>query len=545
MVPEGDLKRLLADLKGARLSDGILCYGFTGNEHNVFGIVSSGRSFEQRKIALEEKVAEGYRAWCGMFQPIASAAARTIMVLPPPPCDNDWVARYPGVFRRRLAEQPICDPCERLELYATQCNVIRKVAREFDIDVVELPASVFSESGFLAEDCRAEENPTHGNAKFGRRVLETIIGPVDSACAAGDEAKPGMVATGRKLEHPYSDLPDSAFWKHGVTQAAAHELDPVVDVPFTISLADRVATAGSCFAQHISKRLSQGGFRFMQMESAHGVSADAPGYDFSARYGNIYTARQLLQLFDRAFGYFKPIDQVWERVEGGFCDPFRPRIEPHGYASKEAVAQATRRHLAFVRKMFRQLDVFVFTLGLTECWSSRLDGAVYPLAPGVAGGIFDRKKHEFLNFSAAEVRADLDIFLRRLRLVNPKAKMILTVSPVPLVATAAGRHVLVATTYSKSVLRVAADEIAASHKGVFYFPSYEIITGSHARGRYYADDGRSITEAGVDHVMRVFMSRATALGGEPVVACSPLDQNPYAEMEALAEADCDEEMLQR
>ena len=62
--------------------------------------------------------------------------------------------------------------------------------------------------------------------------------------------------------------------------------------------------------------------------------------------------------------------------------------------------------------------------------------------------------------------------------------MILTVSPVPLVATAAGKHVLVATTYSKSVLRVACEEVCQKAADVMYFPSYEIITGNYNRGSY-------------------------------------------------------------
>ena len=42
--------------------------------------------------------------------------------------------------------------------------------------------------------------------------------------------------------------------------------------------------------------------------------------------------------------------------------------------------------------------------------------------------------------------------------MNPKARLVLTVSPVPLAATASGSHVLPATIYSKSVLRAAAQE---------------------------------------------------------------------------------------
>jgi hypothetical protein len=83
--------------------------------------------------------------------------------------------------------------------------------------------------------------------------------------------------------------------------------------------------------------------------------------------------------------------------------------------------------------------------------------------------------------------------------------MILSVSPVPLIATAEPRHVLVSTVASKSVLRVACEKIVKACKGVTYFPSYEIVTGGFGKTSYFAEDCRSVTEDGVAHVMRVFM----------------------------------------
>ena len=146
----------------------------------------------------------------------------------------------------------------------------------------------------------------------------------------------------------------------------------------------------------------------------------------------------------------------------------------------------------------------MFTLGLTEAWRSKADGAVYPVAPGVAGGCFDPELHEFVNFTATEVRNDLFLFIEKIREINPRAKVLLTVSPVPLIATHEKRHVLVSTTLSKSALRVAADEAERHFSDVIYFPSYEIITSPAAGGAYYEDDLRQVTETGVKHVMRIF-----------------------------------------
>ena len=73
-------------------------------------------------------------------------------------------------------------------------------------------------------------------------------------------------------------------------------------------------------------------------------------------------------------------------ANGRYVDPFRPQIEPDGFDSPQAVREDRARHLAAVRRMFAELDYFVFTFGLTETWLHKPDGAALPLAPGVAGG---------------------------------------------------------------------------------------------------------------------------------------------------------------
>jgi len=127
--------------------------------------------------------------------------------------------------------------------------------------------------------------------------------------------------------------------------------------------------------------------------------------------------------------------------------------------------------------------------------------------------------------------------------------VILTVSPVPLVATAAQKHVAVATAYSKAALRVACEEIVAAHPHVDYFPSYEIITSAHARGRYFAPDLRTVTKAGVDHVMRIFMKHFANIGAlEPRLPTQavPAPAVSIEENEAeLVDIICDEEILNK
>jgi hypothetical protein len=308
--------------------------------------------------------------------------------------------------------------------------------------------------------------------------------------------------------HPYQGLPDHQFWKRAVSNVEPFRVDPVTHAKFQITPLQRVSTAGSCFAQHISKHLKSWGFSYFVPEAAGHLPASeqqALQYGvFSARYGNLYTVRQLRQLFEEAFGRRTPSVSSWAREDGSFADPLRPNIQPHGFPSLDALLADRQAHLAHVRTVFLDSDVFVFTLGLTEAWRHRSSGDVYPLAPGVAAGHYDPELYEFVNFSAHETQLDLLSFLSDLKACNPRVQVLLTVSPVPLIATYEPRHVLVSTILSKSILRVAAQTALDTFPWVDYFPSYELFAGSHHQGRYFQQDLREAAPLGVAHAMRLF-----------------------------------------
>lgn len=357
-------------------------------------------------------------------------------------------------------------------------------------------------------------------------------------------------------DHPYRYLPDHCFWRRSIAAVPADDVDPVVRAAFRTTREDRIATAGSCFAQHIARHLQRNGFRFLLTESAHPLFAptlaERFGYGiFTARYGNIYTSRQLMQLLHRAFGLFRPREDVWPQPDGRLIDPFRPEIQPNGFASMAEYRADREQHFAAVRRAVAEMDVFIVTLGLTEGWISREDGAAFPLCPGVAGGIFDPNRHLFENSTVVEVVSEMEEAILFIRERNPDVRIILTVSPVPLMASALDRSVLVSTTYSKAVLRVACEELAQRIADVAYFPAYEIVTGPHTRGGYYAKDLRSITEAGVERVMQLFLRHYAgldAIRGEAAEAASPEPAEPgwaLQDMEQVVGVMCEEEALDR
>lgn len=354
-------------------------------------------------------------------------------------------------------------------------------------------------------------------------------------------------------KNPYAGRPRRHMWANAVAQPAREEVAPTAKLQAFIGKETKVSTAGSCFAQHIAKTMAKNGLCYHVTETGPAEMTpedrEKQTYGlFSARYGNIYSPRQLLQLIHRAYGRFASVHSVWEARGGGYLDPFRPNLGVT-FPSPEAVLADRESHLAAVRQMFETLDVFVFTLGLTECWTDRRDGTAFPVAPGVVAQGVDAATIEFRNFDSTTVHADMVAFLQELKRVNPACKVILTVSPVPLIATYSENDALTATTYSKSVLRAVAGELESAYGFVHYFPSFEIITGNHSRGAYFEPDLRSVRAEGVAHVMRIFMETlVTGAEAAPapvapveILAADALPADYVRELNVI----CDEELITR
>ena len=346
------------------------------------------------------------------------------------------------------------------------------------------------------------------------------------------------------MSHPYTDLPDRAFWKSAVAEADRSRFPGLVRPRFGIDRATRVATAGSCFAQHIGRYLRLAGCRVLDAEpSPRGMGpqiAKRFGYGlFSARYGNIYTARQLRQLLEDAASGHVDRHNVWLLGEDRFVDAFRPTVEPEGLHSEAEVLAHREDHLLRLAGLLGRTDVFIFTLGLTEAWEDQETGRVYPVCPGVAGGRFDRARFRFRNFSHSDVLADLEDIQRLLRSFQTGMELLLTVSPVPMTATASDDHVLTATTYSKAVLRAAAGEFVATADDVDYFPSYEIVTAPASGGPFFEPNMRSVSIEGIEKVMGLFLDAHGLLDAPATPAPAP---ETYDDSED--EVSCDEVLLE-
>lgn len=468
---------------------------------------------------------------------------------PPPRGDEDylkalfdardkWFVSFSNLVGVDIDSVKLVPVRRRYKAWVLLQRMMQEIADEHSILFIPSPEQAADQNGYLKPEFAVDT--THGNSEYGKIVLDNVLEALSEQHLFCKQ--PQKKAAPAEQNHPYKALSDRHFWSRAFSNAAPSNLLDAKDLPL-VKTGQKVVSAGSCFAATVVSYLDRAGFYF-RTEQRPPMFKSRPehfGYSvFSAAYGNIYTARQMLQLLRRSRGTFRPIEDRWETTEA-IIDPFRPGLKYYA-KSHEEFDLLTRQHLEACMRAFTEADVFIFTLGLTEAWVSKHDGAVFPACPGTVNGSFDPAKHEFVNFSCCDVISDLSQFVDELREINPGVRIILTVSPVPIAATATDNHVLSASTHSKSVLRVAAETVCANRPNVTYFPSYEIITAPHARAHFFQDDKRNVTPDAVDAVMKIFLSccepSQTAADNASEVKAAAIQKLS----ERFAEAECEEVM---
>ena len=323
----------------------------------------------------------------------------------------------------------------------------------------------------------------------------------------------------------YENLPARQFWKTGVQPFTYETVQEIYNPKWPIE-GMRIATAGSCFAQEIAKAMRARNYNVLDVEpKPPGIPeqlANEYGYRlYSARHGNIYTARHLLQLTQEALGgrQFEPSIYVIENG-GRYYDAFRPKVEPAGLPSAEEVVEQRYDHLNRFRSLLSQCDLFIFTLGLTEAWFHKDADIVYQIAPGLTSGSYDPGQNDFRNLRFSEIMSDMLEFRKLAKSANPAMRFLLTVSPVPLTATAVPQHVLVSTTRSKSTLRAVAGELSESFDDIDYFPSFELLSTPFLGTGFFEENKRSVKRKGVEAVMRSFFAAHEGIEEKPAATSS-------------------------
>jgi GSCFA family protein len=281
---------------------------------------------------------------------------------------------------------------------------------------------------------------------------------------------------------------------------------PKLDPKFKFQSQDKFYAIGSCFARGLEWALAKNKIavesaapEFARLKAA-AKAKGSTGLGFINKYNTFSILNELRWALDP--GAVFPVESIAQVTEHTWFDPHtNPALELTGF--EETLER--RWLMQRVTQRIMNCRAVIITLGLVEVWRD-LEADVYLNSTPVPRLLQTQAdRYEFHLTSFAENWTNLEAIHALLsRRGHPDLRIVVTVSPVPLMTTFSTLDVVVANTYAKSLLRALAQEWTAAHDNVDYFPSYEIVQNSD-RAAVWEADLRHVKGAGAEHIMELFL----------------------------------------
>jgi hypothetical protein len=282
--------------------------------------------------------------------------------------------------------------------------------------------------------------------------------------------------------------------------------EPVVHPEFTILPDERIFAIGSCFARGVEGALRREGFAVESVTDTFDefpiAAAGTRPMGFTNKYNPPSIANELRWALDENAAF--PDTALIGIDEDHWIDPYANPVFERG--SRDMTLDLRRRLTSLTRKV-ADCRVVVITLGLIEAWFDTQTSLYTNSTPPLVAPFRDRFEFRVLRFDEV-MKAFADVHELLTRFGHPELEIVVTVSPVPLLATFTGQDVVMANTRSKALLRAAASEWSDCHRNVHYFPSYEMVVNSN-RDLTWEQDGRHVRNEVVAHIMHYFMNAYT------------------------------------
>jgi tetratricopeptide (TPR) repeat protein len=162
-------------------------------------------------------------------------------------------------------------------------------------------------------------------------------------------------------------------------------------------------------------------------------------------------------------------------------------------------------------QVIKNSDVFILTLGVAAAFFDRTNGDFVLPRPSALNSRALAEKYLFRTTSVKENVDNVLYLINYIRSISPHIKIVVTVSPVPLLASFEYESAVQADCLSKSTMRLVAHEVVSNSNisNVLYWPSFEVFRwgGSNASNYYAADDGAAwhVSEEKVAGTVRAFV----------------------------------------
>ena len=279
---------------------------------------------------------------------------------------------------------------------------------------------------------------------------------------------------------------------------------PRLNPKFRLRRDDKFYAIGSCFARGLENALMK---HKLSVESAapefsklQPANKEVSGLGFTNKYNTYSILNELRWALDPDAEF--PRESIVQLTKTTWDDPHTAPTLVF------ADLQETLERRTLMQEVTRRVEncrAVIVTLGLAEVWRDIKANVFINRTPIPSLLESDPDRYEFHLTSFAQNLANLEAIHALLtEYGHPDFHIVVTVSPVPLMNTFSTMDIVVANTWAKSLLRAVAQEWAAAHANVDYFPSYEIVLGSD-RATAWERDLRHVKGAGAQHIMELFL----------------------------------------
>lgn len=285
---------------------------------------------------------------------------------------------------------------------------------------------------------------------------------------------------------------------------------PSAKPSFRMRRSDTVFTIGSCFARNVEAALTEAGLTVTSQETDLGPVGDSLG--FAGNFFNKYSIHSVYNDLRWALerDTYPGDDVIYAMPKAGVHADLQLGMSKLEFP----LAQIRDFRTRYLDVMARaaEADVVIITLGYVETWYDTRLGIYLNTSPPQPLIKAHPGRFEFRVLSYEDVLQGLrDVHALLVKHRTKPLKMLVTVSPVPLLSTFRDIDVLVANTYSKSVQRAAIDAFIRDAPGVDYFPSYEFVILSNPEIAWARGDYRHVNP---DLVARIMSNVVTQYIGD-------------------------------
>lgn len=266
----------------------------------------------------------------------------------------------------------------------------------------------------------------------------------------------------------------------------------------------RICMLGSCFAENIGQRLKY--YRFRTELNPCGIVYNPISVAnvlklMLARYR--FTGKDLLYNADKWVSLYH---------HGSFSAP-----------TKELCLERINERLGRAADGFEETDLLLMTFGTAWVYRYKERGMIVANCHRFPAGDFER-----FCLTPEEIVDVYRLLIRQLREVNPKLRIIFTVSPIRHWKDGAHGNQL-----SKAVLLLAIDKLVQEFPDVYYFPSYEIVMDELRDYRFYGEDMLHISSLAVEYIWEKFKGAWISPAIEPLMKRvdklnKSLDHRPFS-----------------